>query len=276
MKLFGFTCTYNEAEMVPYVMPYVEALGYDKFIVFDNLSTDNTVEMLKKYDFVDVISYDSEGKFDDKIKALLQKQAYEKCKEAAKDDEVWMTWTDFDEVIAYNSDVPFKTLVKNGSDTYRYNCFYKRMINLFPPYGNKDFFNGGMVHTYHGIRGSYWTGGGMKPLMFCVNRLPDVLFYPGNHYALSFGNSEPPKPFENECEIYAFHLKFINKEILLRKWEGYAAKGKEVYVEQIKNFDAIYKNLEGFTFPLEQYMMADGMGDTLCRKGPHWSGLKKL
>lgn len=28
MKLIGYTCTYNEAEMVPYVMPYVETLGY--------------------------------------------------------------------------------------------------------------------------------------------------------------------------------------------------------------------------------------------------------
>ena len=48
MKIFGFTCTYNEEDYIPYVMPYVEAFGYDKFFVYDNGSTDSTVEILKE------------------------------------------------------------------------------------------------------------------------------------------------------------------------------------------------------------------------------------
>ena len=46
MKLVGLTFTYNEENMIPYVMPYVERMGYDKFIVYDNESTDNTVEII--------------------------------------------------------------------------------------------------------------------------------------------------------------------------------------------------------------------------------------
>lgn len=68
MKLIGYTCTFNEAGMVPYVMPYVERMGYDKFIVYDNMSTDNTVELLSKYPFVEIRYYDTNGKFDDNAK----------------------------------------------------------------------------------------------------------------------------------------------------------------------------------------------------------------
>ena len=63
LYLVGVTCTYNEAEMVPYVMPYVERMGYDKFIVYDNESTDNTVELLKQYPFVEVRTYKTNGSF---------------------------------------------------------------------------------------------------------------------------------------------------------------------------------------------------------------------
>ena len=54
MKLFGCTVVKNEEEMIPYVMPYVERLGYDKFVVYDDNSTDNTVEELLKYPFVEI------------------------------------------------------------------------------------------------------------------------------------------------------------------------------------------------------------------------------
>ena len=54
MKLFGCTVVKNEEGMIPYVMPYVERLGYDKFVVYDDNSTDNTVEELLKYPFVEI------------------------------------------------------------------------------------------------------------------------------------------------------------------------------------------------------------------------------
>ena len=100
VKLFGYTCTYNESMMIPYVMPYVERMGYDKFIVYDNESTDNTVELLKKYPFVEVRTYNSNGKFSDEKRNHLLIESYQECSNFDNDgDPIWMTWTDFDEVI---------------------------------------------------------------------------------------------------------------------------------------------------------------------------------
>jgi hypothetical protein len=62
IKLYGMTLTYNESKMIPYIMPYYERLGFDKLVIYDNESTDNTVDLLKKYPFVEIRTFKTEGK----------------------------------------------------------------------------------------------------------------------------------------------------------------------------------------------------------------------
>ena len=116
----------------------------------------------------------------------------------------------------------------------------------------------------------------MKPLLVCVNDFPDVGVFPGNHYMTICGASKKPVPMNKECEMYAFHLKYIDKEALRRKWQGYAAKGKDIYVKLLPKFDEFYKGLYGVTFPLEQYFMADGFFSEYCKDGSPWSGLVRI
>ena len=102
MKLFGCTFVKNEEEMIPYVMPYIERLGYDKFVVYDDGSTDNTVEILSKYPFIEIRH--STGTHDDFDwrKCKVQISFYEECWEYIhknNNEDVWMTFTDFDEVL---------------------------------------------------------------------------------------------------------------------------------------------------------------------------------
>ena len=57
IKILGVTVTYNNEDKIPYVMPYYERMGIDKLVVYDNGSTDKTVELLSKYPFVEIRSY---------------------------------------------------------------------------------------------------------------------------------------------------------------------------------------------------------------------------
>ena len=74
MKIAGVTLCFNESNMVKYVMPYWERIGIDKLIVYDNMSTDNTVELLSKYPFVEVRTFDTGGKFDDATNSRLKNE----------------------------------------------------------------------------------------------------------------------------------------------------------------------------------------------------------
>ena len=281
MKIIGFTCTYNEQEYIPYVMPYIKAFGYDRFIVYDNCSTDRTAELLENYPFVEVVKWDTDGKFDDEAKTELQKKAFDMCKQMAEDGEtIVMTFTDFDEVLYINSDVSNKRVIEEDYVWREYNCFFKNMVNLFPPNTERSMdaiedavSRGMMVHTVNGVRANFWVGG-MKPTMIVVNDFKNIDFTTGNHYA--FAEMEEGckiKSYDDCCRMYGFHLKFIDKNALKRKWRYYVEKGKEVYVEGINNFDTIYNGQIGVSFPLENYFLQDGMMSTLQSHSLIYNGL---
>ena len=283
MKLIGYTCAYNEAEYVPYVMPYVEAMHYDKFVVYDNGSTDGTAEILKeRYPFVEVREYYTGGKFDDGVKCGLQSESFFECKELAKDGElICMTWTDFDEVLLWAGDVDVKSQIEIDYLYCNYNCFYKNMINILPPtpdFDTKAAFEangGGFVHMIDGMRGSAWIDG-MKPTMLIVNDFEEIDFYPGNHYAIAKPKEgKEIKSYDDICRMYGFHLKFINKAALERKTAGYIDRDNDTAKKMMPEFDLMFRRQLAVSFPLEEYFLHDFFNSKLAKNGAEWMGLLK-
>ena len=280
MKLIGFTCTYNEAEYIPYVMPYVKAMGYDRFIVYDNGSTDGTAEILKeRYPFVEVREYYTGGKFDDDVKCRLQSESFFECKELSRDGElICMTWTDFDEVLMWNGDVDIKKQLEEDYIWRGYNCFYKNMINVLPPnkkYITANEFTGGFVHAMPNMRGCVWVGG-MKPTMYIVNDFVSIDFYPGNHYAfLTPRDGVEIKNYDDTCRMYGFHLKFVDKQALIRKTKGYAERGLEAAKTLLPKIDEVYDKHLALSFPMENYFLQDFFNSKLSSVGTPYDGAIK-
>ena len=263
MKLVGFTCTYNESEMVPYVMPYIERMGYDKFIVYDNESTDNTVELLKQYPFVEVRTYSTNGTFDNDARI---KNAYTVYGEAFKmanvgkenEELVWLTITDFDEVLyfATKTSPSIKDFLSYRYRVFGENYFNNTMLNLFPNNGTvvhpsyKQEYN--FVHLDPNIRACYWTVYGDKTTIFAVNDFPYYETCKGFHWTtFRLRNGKILKSLSNSGEVFGFHLKFINKEILYKKHKSY----KERQNGYKASIDYIYDSLYTTQFKLENYFL---------------------
>lgn len=282
MKLIGFTTTYNEEEYVPYVMPYVEAMEYDKFIVYDNGSTDKTVEMLSKYPFIEIREYNTSGKFDDNRKCQLQFESFFECKQLSEENKelICMTWTDFDEVLMWHGDVDFKSQMEIDYQWRGYNCFYKNMINVLPPhkdYDTKDCFAkyGGFVHAMPGMRGNVWVGG-MKPTMYIVNDFVSIDFYPGNHYAfLTPKRGVEIKNYDDTCRMYGFHLKFIDKDAIKKKTKGYADRGYLAAQKLLPKIDEVYDKHLALSFRMEDYFLQDFFNSKLSSIGTPYDGAIK-
>ena len=72
MKICWIVLCYNEIDILPFVSKYWERLGVDKVVVFDNGSTDGSLEYLSKLKYVEIRHFDSNGQND-----ILQKQIKE-------------------------------------------------------------------------------------------------------------------------------------------------------------------------------------------------------
>lgn len=208
MKLYGVTTVYNEAVLVPIVMPYLEKLGYDKLIVLDNGSTDNTAELLRQYDFIEIRRFETEN-FDEDIRVEKIKEVVDEFKadNAINDGEiVWVTTNDFDEVIQYNDAdeiLNFKLYLyymwKLGYRVCREHIYNLMEDGKMVSYGTPFFWN--------------------KPSIFCVNELDEVKITYGMHDTKLRYNGQEGKIFFNTKLISRFHLKYYNVETFLTRQE---------------------------------------------------------
>lgn len=270
MKLFGVTTTYNEEKIIPYVMPYIEALGYDHFIVYDNESTDNTVEMLKQYPFVEVRTYSTGGVFDEGAKMEVKINGFKEFSYNGwiKDGEhAWITMNDFDEVFYFTHSVSIREYLEGKKfkcfleflTRLGYNVCMEEIINLlseeFPP---KESF----VHT-HIKRCSFgdsydWH----KPNLFRIDNLRNFYLLKGSHKG-HFEYDEGVHPFYGTKNIFAFHLKFLNTNYILERSKKYAERGYDEmnmanYIEEAYrnsvSFQTYFENklINGKIFKLEE------------------------
>ena len=92
-KIILYTLSYNESDIVEYSIDYWKRLGVDKAIVYDNYSKDDTVEKLKKYDWIEIRNFKTDGMTDD-LHAIIKNNCWKECR--GKKD-TWVIVCDFDE-----------------------------------------------------------------------------------------------------------------------------------------------------------------------------------
>lgn len=206
MKIGGVTICFNEEKMVKYVMPYWERIGIDKLIVWDNLSTDNTVEELKKWPFVEVRSFDTNGRFDDRKNSDLKEETALELKEAGYD---WVYTGDFDEVIYCENPNFREELAKIEEKGGTVLC--RDMIHCFRP-DEYEFDPSKLIHeqmthflTWHDYT---HTWGGCKVLLHNTKQVPHVQFSLGAHACYFKGKETNPVLFG--YPFITFHLKYVD------------------------------------------------------------------
>lgn len=215
MKLYGVTVARNVESYVPYTMKYVEELGYDRFIVYDNCSTDKTVELLKEYPFVEVRSFGN-GDFSEGLKTEMILNAYKEFFEYhwenyGGNDFAWMTITDFDEVI-YLAHTEYDGVFKHYMShlTWRgYNVVNEPIVNLLPPSNGIVPPEGDFAHLYVDKIGKAIEVEWEKPLLFRLDTLASISLEYGQHRASFEFHDGKVNAYNHSSDIMVFHLKYL-------------------------------------------------------------------
>jgi hypothetical protein len=191
-------------------MKYLERMGFDKLIVYDNQSSDNTVELLKKYPFVEIRTLNTGGSKSNQMIIDVKNRVW---KEFKNEKDAWMFVSDFDEVVYY--DGILKEYLKAMGDE-GYNYLNQDMVQtICENFQDKEK----LVHETCDC-GSFWGNsnvGGCKMTLFKINDFVSITYSPGAH-------SVRVKLKENLClkslndkKIKSFHLKFIDKNYCLER-----------------------------------------------------------
>lgn len=225
MKFIGYTVVYNEEAMMPYILPYIKSMGYDKLVIYDDGSTDRTLEILSnELSSAGIVfevrptSQDSTYGFDSR-KRGSQLESFCECKEMAisTGESVWMSWTDFDEVVYCSRERQkcFKEYLE-VEDRRGYNYFDGRMLHL--TWDGKESDENLFPHEWNGVRGTWWLSEGMKPTLIKVNDFTDVWAFCGNHcFGVRMEDGKLMKSLSDCGEFHGFHFKYFDEKLFMEK-----------------------------------------------------------
>lgn len=255
MKLIGMTLCYNESRSIPYIMPYYERMGFDKLIVYDNESTDNSVAMLKKYPFVEVRTFHTDRK-QNSIQSKLKSTIW---KEFCNDPDTWMFISDFDEVLYYKGNFRSFLEQKNKEGFTYLNQQMLELVSEKIP----DLSDGSLIHEKC-IGGVLWEKRyGCKMTLFKVSKTTALTYCPGAHNC-KWETGLIKKSLNNKG-IISFHVKYIGHDYIAQKMKLAAARRSDedikkrygVQYEKLKNdesFATFWNSLKRRLINIQQFI----------------------
>lgn len=124
LKVCWITLCKNEEDIIPFCIQYWKRIA-DKVVVFDNFSTDKSIELLSKHDWIEIRYFESDGQ-NDVIQKTIKEQAYLQY----KDSYDIIIISDMDEVFYFDDfKAPVEQMINEG-----YSCMMTSIFSLCEDY----------------------------------------------------------------------------------------------------------------------------------------------
>lgn len=221
MKVVGITRIRNEQEVIGHTLDHLKNFC-DEVFVFDDCSTDKTVDICKNHSLVNSVIQNKKWESDPKQRLLLegsQRQAiYNKCLTV---NPTWVYYFDADEFI----DFDYNQLINSPYDSYK--------LRFFDYYITKDDVD------KHFLDRKY-CGREYREILCLFKAQNEVRFshreptlMNGTYSAVigkvkHYGKAISVEEWEKTCDYYANHLYEVNNGVLIsEKWKK--RKGKAIH-----------------------------------------------
>lgn len=216
MKIHAHILAWNEEKILPYTLDYYSEIC-TKIYVYDNMSTDGSDKIYKKYPKVSVIKWDSKNQIHEMNYVNIKNNGYKTYSRNKKVD--WVIVCDTDEFLYHpNLIEKLKEYKTNGINVPKISG-HDMVSESFPPYDGKKLTDKVKV-------GSERYQPMSKNIIFDPNL--DVNYGIGAH---TFNSDKAV--FSEEEELKLLHYKFLGKDYVK---ELYDARAK-----RLSSFNKQYK-----------------------------------
>lgn len=178
LKICWIVLCYNEMDVLPFVSKYWERVGVNKVVVYDNGSTDGSLEYLSKLPYVEVRHFETTGQ-NDIVQKAIKEMAYAELKDAY--DIIIIS--DMDEIFYLkNAKEAFKNFIEGG-----YNCMVTPIYSLcedFRPEPEKKRLLHQQCHKFYIQRMNHMKGFDKvsKISIFNCRKTEKIEMSVGQHY----------------------------------------------------------------------------------------------
>ena len=241
--IWVYALCYNESHFVKnFLVAYKDA---DKIIINDNMSTDNSVELLKEDPRVEVRSYDSGGKIRDDIYIEFKNNVWKEARGKAD----WVIVVDFDEVFTRAVELEDGALF--DLDLIEP---YENGFNIIKPYGYNMIAPEAELYTdvhphEHANKGAYHVPQ-EKMVCFRPDQISEINFGAGAHLASPLdmnGSTDGVKVlFDKKYKL--LHYKFWNTDFYMKRMKMLTERISQQNKEHGWGFH--------YMIPLEDQLMA--------------------
>ena len=193
MIIHAHIIAYNEEKILPFILDYYSKIC-DKIYIYDNMSTDSSDEIYKKYEKVIVIKCNSDNTFNDLINKEIKSNGYKQYSREAD----WVIVCDCDEILYHSKLLDKLTYYKENGITVPKVNGHDMVSETFPEY------DGGLITT------KVKTGSEVYA-PFCKN----IIFNPKLNVEFGIGGHSfkcDNATFSVSPELKLLHYKFLGVE----------------------------------------------------------------
>lgn len=224
MKIVGVTRVRNEEHIIKNVLNHVAKL-VDCIVVYDDASTDKTVEICQRHPKVAIVienkTWATEPAQRDHAEGSQRQLAYEIAKEQCGAD--WIYYFDADEIL--EPIAPLKSLAERGSDAFTF-----RLFDFYITEEDKD----------KSWKERRWMGPEYRDILMFFKVIPGIHFYQREPtgpwkdrlmggWVKHYGKAISIDEWEKTCDYYVRHIGGQYLPKFTRKWEE--RKGKAIHTE---------------------------------------------
>lgn len=198
MKIHLYTLCWNEMDILPFVIDYWKLLPIEKAVVYDNGSTDGSIEYLQQYDWIEVRHFETKGQND-----LVQRDIKSNAWKESKGKADFVIVCDMDEMLYSKNINEVLQQMKDGGYNVLGNPWYALCYDERPEYDPNKLLHqqGHKFYKQHINHHPRWGHLG-KFMLFDPNLITDMGYSVGCHIA----NPQPYlKLFETD-KVFALHI----------------------------------------------------------------------
>ncbi len=205
MKIHAYIIAYNEEKMIRHTLSHY-AFICEKVFLYDNHSTDRTVEIAREHPFVEVRQFDSGNKIDERA----YQEVKNNCWKGSKADYVIVC--DMDELLWSPKLAMDLSYLSERNVTIPKVKGYSMVSDSFP----EDYNHHIIKHVKMGVRDPAFD----KQIIFDPKRIREINYRPGAHSCFPEGNlltADHPR-------LYLLHYKYLGLDYVTERHQMYAQR----------------------------------------------------